>query len=145
MVAYQLSLNRAAVEQVAERAALRLVTDTTRRVLNRAIILTPVRRGRLRAGNQMRVKKDAAGIVGEVFNDTAYAAAVHNGTRPHRITPKRAKVLRFKATKPASGKRKRKGNIVYTRYVNRPGTKGRPWLATALREVAGPAGFRVTV
>lgn len=149
MVAYELKLNRAAVDKAADLAALRLVTDVTRRVLNRAIILTPVKTGTLRAANNMRVKRDAAGIVGEVFNDTAYSAAVHNGTKAHKITPKRAKVLRFKATKPApkpaKGKRKRKGNIVYTPYVNHPGTKARPWLATALREVAGPAGFTVTV
>lgn len=39
------------------------------------------------------------------------------GTRPHPIVPRNAKVLRF----PAGGR------VVYTRHVNHPGTKARGW------------------
>jgi hypothetical protein len=39
------------------------------------------------------------------------------GTKPHPIVPRNAKVLRF----PAGGR------VVYTRHVNHPGTKARGW------------------
>jgi hypothetical protein len=39
------------------------------------------------------------------------------GTRPHPIVPRNAKVLRF----PAGGR------VVYTKRVNHPGTKARGW------------------
>jgi hypothetical protein len=64
-----------------------------------------------------------------------YALAVHEGVHhPVVIRPKRAKALRFVIN----------GRVVYARKVTLPPRPGRPWLRTALVEVAIPAGFTVT-
>lgn len=127
-------INRAAMNAVARQHATRLVTDITRKTLIAADITTPTRSGRLRAGNRMRVEQQPGRVVGEVHNNTRYAAAVHDGSKPHIIRPRRKKVLRFKVG----------ARIVYARLVNHPGTKAQPWLYNALVRVARPAGFRIT-
>jgi hypothetical protein len=60
----------------------------------------------------------------EVSANTEYAIFVHEGTGPHPIVPRTAKVLRF----PTRG-----GRIVYTTKVNHPGTDAQPFLMDALR------------
>ena len=74
-------------------------------------------------------------VKGEVEYTADYAAAVHNGTRPRVIVPRRGRSLRFQVG----------GRTVYARRVNHPGTPARPYLATALQEVAGRAGFTVSI
>jgi hypothetical protein len=133
--AFTLTVNAAAANRVAMAAALALVTDTTRRVLNRATVLTPVDTGRLRAGNQMRVSTSGTRALGEVFNNTEYAEAVHDGTRSHVIVPRRKKALRFVVD----------GEVVFARKVTIPARKGRPWLSRALVEIAVPQGYVVTL
>lgn len=66
-----------------------------------------------------------------VGTDVEYAPFVHDGTRPHIIRPRRAQALRF-----AVG-----GRIVYARRVRHPGTRARPFLDRALREVAAARGY----
>lgn len=52
----------------------------------------------------------------------SYAAAVHEGTRPHMIYPRMTGgVLRFEAG----------GEIVFTRYVRHPGTRAQNFLEAA--------------
>ena len=60
-----------------------------------------------------------------------YAPMVNDGTRPHIIRPKRAQALRFRVG----------GRVVYARVVRHPGTKARPFLDRALREVAAVSGY----
>lgn len=48
---------------------------------------------------------------------TPQAKFTNDGTRPHKIRPRNAKVLRFKY----------RGRIVYAREVNHPGNKGTRW------------------
>jgi hypothetical protein len=145
MVAFRFRLDQRAVDEIARKAALKLVTNATRETLNRAKVLTPVRFGHLRLANDMRVLVDRRGVVGEVFNDLEYAKAVHDGTPPHDIRPRVKKALRFKGTAKGKGKGKgkAKGGWVFARVVHHPGTKARPWLLTALREIATKHGFRV--
>lgn len=131
----QIEVNPAAARAVALDAAERLVTDTTRRVFNRAIVLTPVDTGNLRAQNNMRVQRTATGALGEVFNDTTYAAAVHNGSKAYTIRPKRKKALRWVG---------KGGEVVFAKSARHKATRGRPWLTRALTEVAGAEGFTVT-
>jgi hypothetical protein len=66
-----------------------------------------------------------------VGSDLEYAAMVNDGTKPHVIRPKNAKVLRFNVG----------GQVVFARVVNHPGTRARPFLDRALREVAAQRGY----
>lgn len=125
--------------QVANRVALdhaaQLVADCTRAVHARANVLTPVDTGNLRTHNQMLpTRRTATKVVSGVENRAKYAAAVHDGARPHTIRAKRKKALRFRVG----------GKVVIVRQVRHPGNPGRPWLTRALREVAPPRGFRIT-
>ena len=137
-IAFQIEVvvDPAAARAVGLDAAERVVTDVTRRVFNRAIVLTPVDTGNLRAQNNMRVQRTANGALGEIFNDTSYASAVHNGNRAYTVRPRRRKALRFVA---------KSGDVVFAKSARIPARRGRPWLTRALQEVAGPAGFTVTV
>lgn len=134
-VSYTLNLDVAQCQLISGNYAFQLVTDTTRRTHNRADIITPVDTGNLRGNNRSRVIRRSVSVsVGEVFNETAYAAAVHNGTKAYTIRPKRKKALRFVID----------GEVVFAKSVRMPARRGRPWLTRALREVAGPDGYRIT-
>lgn len=100
--------------------------------MNRAKVLAPVRTGRLRSS----IRADPPRIFSlrgsvTVGSDLEYAAFVNDGTKPHIIRPRRAKVLRFNVG----------GQTVFARVVNHPGTKARPFLDRALREVAAQRGY----
>jgi hypothetical protein len=159
---FTLTIDQAAMTRIGVDAALADVTDVTRRVFVRANILTPVDTGRLRAGNMMRVERTPSGARGEVFNDTAYAQAVHDGThahtiRPHpqtiTIRPKHGKYLRFEVDGRvvyAKQVRTQKplrflvgGRPVFARSVRMPARRGRPWMYRALVEIAVPRGYRL--
>jgi hypothetical protein len=133
-VAFTLTFDMAEVSRVSRTAALAEVTDTTRRVFNRATVLTPVDTGRLRAGNHMRVQPTTTGAVGEVFNNTAYARAVHDGTREYVVRPRRKQALRFTVG----------GEVVFAMSARIPARAGRPWMYRALVEICTPRGYTVT-
>lgn len=133
-VSYTLTINNSVANKVATDYGYRLVTDTTRRVFNRANVLTPVDTGRLRAGNQSRIRRTSLVVTGEVFNHTSYAAPVHDGSKAYTIRPKRKKVLRFVVG----------GEVVFAAYARMPARRGRPWIRRALREIAGPEGYRMS-
>lgn len=131
----KLELNDPAIERIGLNYARDRVAEVTRAIYNRANILTPVRTGRLRAANQFRVYRAGLTERGEVFNNVDYAAAVHNGARPRIIRPRRTGgALRF----PGPG-----GRVIFRREVHWPGTRPRPWLATAMLQVAPRYGFVV--
>lgn len=131
---FRLSLDRARTDKIGRDTAYRLVLDCTRRTFNRANVLTPVDTGTLRAGNQMAVARQAPGAVGWVYNNVQYADAVHDGSGPYTIRPKRGKALRFVVD----------GQVVFARSVRHPGTRGRPWITRAGRETAAATGFSWT-
>lgn len=113
-----------------------LVNKVTRQTFNRSTVLCPVDTGLLRASGTMRMGAGFGSMVkGQVEYTADYAAAVHNGTRPRVIVPRRGRYLRFQVG----------GRTVYARRVHHPGTPARPYLATALVEVAGRAGFTVSI
>lgn len=84
-----------------------------------------VKTGALRASIHMRHSRDGRGQFIRVGSALNYALAHHEGTRPHRITPNRAQVLRFT----------RGSAIVYAHSVMHPGTKPNRYLTDNLRLV----------
>ena len=68
-------------------------------------------------------------VSGILRNTASYAAAVHNGSRPHDIAAVNAQYLRFT---PAGA-----SQPIFRKVVHHPGTRGRPWLRTAAEEVTG--------
>lgn len=136
MVAHTVRLNSAALHAEGMDLARRTVTRVVRRTFNRSQILVPVDQGRLRASGRMNVGERGSIVVGEVVYDADYAAAVHNGRRALTIKPTRpGGRLRFLVD----------GRVVYARQVHQPARAGRPYLSTALAEVAPAEGFRVTI
>jgi len=127
------------------REALGLaVRDVADEILARSQELVPVDKGTLRKSGNVRYA-DLAATVG--YN-APYAYFVHEGTRPHEIVPRRARVLAF----PPSGARgavrggRRVGvfefggrqtvvGLVFARRVMHPGTKAVKYLEGAVRAV----------
>lgn len=90
--------------------------------------------GRLRASIRIEARRTLTlRSVYTIGSDVEYAQMVHDGTRPHIIRPKRAKALRFRIG----------GRIVYAKVVHHPGTKARPFLDRAMREIAGGKGYDI--
>jgi hypothetical protein len=141
MVAHQLRIDRGQLHGVGMDRARTLVNRVVRRTYTRSQILVPVDKGLLRASGLMNPAQDRGSLViGGVTYTAEYAAAVHEGRR----------ALTIRAKKRASGKRGYlkftvDGRTVFAREVHQPARKGRPYLAQALREVAPPEGFRVTI
>lgn len=152
----RVEVSTAVAKEVALRHLGPLVIDTTRRVANRAKILCPVDTGNLRASITQKISLTDKEIVGRVGTNVKYALFVHDGTRPHRISANDAKSLVFfwpavgtltvvpkKATGWNGYYAKKTRFMIGKGYVNHPGTKGRPFLRTALFEEGMTAGFVV--
>lgn len=102
--------------------------------MNRAKVLAPVDTGRLRASIRIESRRLLSlRSVYTIGSDVSYAAYVHDGTRPHQIRPRNAKALRFVIG----------GRVVYARVVNHPGTRARPFLDRALREITSGRGYDI--
>jgi hypothetical protein len=134
-MANRLYLNRAELHGVGMAEARKRVARATRRTLNRSAVLVPVDTGYLRATGQMKLGQRGPLVRGEVEYTANYAAAVHNGRRALTIRSKPGgPKLRFEVG----------GRTVYTRVVHQRARPARPYLSTALREVAAQEGFRYT-
>lgn len=105
-------------------------------VVNRAKILAPVDTGRLRAAIGPAQYRRTWTLRPQVTISVgvSYAEMVHDGTRPHIIRPRNARALRFMVG----------GRVVYARVVHHPGTRPRPFLDRAVREVTAGRGYTVT-
>ena len=141
MVAHTLRLNAAEMHRVGMDEARRKVNRVVRRTYTRSQILCPVDDGPLRASGQPELGKDRGSLViGGVVYSAEYAAAVHNGRR----------ALTIRAKTRANGRQGRlkftvNGRTVYAKEVHQPARAGRPFLATAFREVATQEGFAVVI
>lgn len=136
-------IDKAAAAAVAREDAVRRITTFCRKTQNQAIIDCPVDTGNLRGHHRMRVKQAARTVQGEVYNDAKYAAAVHNGSKPHVIAGRRVRrpTRKRKSRGPKTLKFTVGGKVIYRRRVNHPGSKGRPWLRDAAKKVAEAEGF----
>lgn len=162
--AWTVQIDAAQMTRVGLAAARAEVTDVTRRVYNRAIVLTPVDTGTLRGQNKMRVLAARnKQVTGEVFNELSYAAAVHDGHVAYTVRPK-PKIITVRAKKGSALKfrvggkvifrrsvRMQKplrfkvgGRIVYAQSARIPARRGRPWIYRALLEIAVPRGYKIT-
>jgi hypothetical protein len=94
----------------------------------RARATAPRRDGLLANSHTTTMGGNASSSTAIVAATAAYAAAVHDGSKPHDIYPKHGKALRFVSV----------GNVVFARKVHHPGTKAKPWLAEALEAERDP-------
>lgn len=90
----------------------------------RARATAGIRTGELRRRMEIQRRVIRQGLEGKVGSPVRYAAAHHEGARPHVILPKKAKYLRFTVA----------GKIVFASRVNHPGNRPNPYLARWLRE-----------
>lgn len=104
-----------------------------RETSNRAKVLVPVDHGFLRSQHKIHIQYRGFRVVGLLYAQTDYAAAVHDGwRRTAPIVPKRKKALRFKVG----------GRTVVVARVSAPASfAGRPWLWRALQEVSARHGY----
>jgi hypothetical protein len=128
-------LDRNELRRVGRVATGRKVAKVTRQTLNRARVLSPFDQGNLRGAHTMSLSAPVgkAFVRGRVLVRVRYAMAVHEGAKPHIIRPRKKKALKFKMG----------GYTVIVKSVRHPGNKARPWLMTALQEVAAREGFKV--
>jgi len=131
---YKLRLDQAALNGQGVQTAQRLVRRVTRGTFNRSQVLCPVNTGNLRATGQFSTQTQGLIVSGEVKYTARYAAAVHEGRRALTITAKGNGRLRFVVD----------GRVVFARRVHQPARAGRPFLRTALVEVATREGLRVS-
>lgn len=128
----RIRLDRAELNRTIRGASRQELETAARQVMNRAKVLAPVDTGRLRASIRIESRRTfTLRSVYTIGSDVEYADMVHGGTRPHVIRPRTKQVLRFKVG----------GRTVFARVVHHPGTKARPFLDRALREVAAQRGY----
>lgn len=110
----------------------RRMASLQRRIANQARADVPVATGNL----GRTIVEDEIKMVGPFRVDggvsaggpqAPYAAAVHEGSRPHLIRPRNRQFLRFEI-----GDR-----VVFTKLAHHPGTKSRPFLLNAAQRIAG--------
>ena len=135
-MAHSLKINRPKLQGVGMDEARKRVNRVVRRTFTRSQILVPVDNGPLRASGGLVLGQDrGALVVGSVSYTAEYAAAVHEGRRALTIRAKRpGGKLKFTVD----------GRTVYATSVHQPARAGRPYLRTALQEVAAQEGFVVT-
>lgn len=129
----RLDLDRAQVLSVGISYAAPDVFETSRQVLTRAKLTSPVNTGNMRSKHRLTMRARRTFVEGRIVVGTRYSRAVHNGTRRHVIVPRKKKALKFTVG----------GKTVIVKRVYHPGTKPRPWLFAALEEVAVLRGYKV--
>ena len=92
-------------------------------ILTGARAMVGVRSGNLRRSLHMRQGLRGRVQYVAVGSNLHYAEAHHEGTRPHRITPRDGRVMRFNVG----------GTVVYARRIDHPGTKPRKYLTIPMR------------
>lgn len=136
-VVVRLGLNPGGIESQGRRIVRGELRTTLRQIEADAKNRTPVLTGNLRRS----IKRSAvhtAGMVlsGEVEATADYAAAVHEGTRPHVIRPRTATVYGpHPKGAPTALKFSVGGRTLFRKVVNHPGTRPRPFLRNAAEHV----------
>jgi hypothetical protein len=130
----QLRMDRTDLRRVIRGAARQELRQVAPRVVTRAKILAPVDTGRMRAAiGPPQYSRHWLRPKATIEVNIEYADFVHGGTRPHVIRPRHAQLLRFVVD----------GQVVYARVVHHPGTRPRPFLDRALRQVTEGRGYAI--
>lgn len=157
----RVELDRTYVLSVGVSLVAPYVAETTRQALNRSRVLCPKDKGNLANSLVMTMRARRTFVAGTVETRVKYATWVHNGTDPHKIYPKGKGALAFDWPKVGAFtivprtpprhptgliKSKKRGTyfIIGKGYVDHPGTKARPFMLDALRQVAVRRDFIVT-
>lgn len=82
------------------------------------------RTGNLQRATKTRVIRTKGGKLLRIQNDKPYAAAIDKGARPHKISAKPGKKLRFRGAN---------GGLVFASSVNHPGNRAYKFLYRAHR------------
>lgn len=127
---------RAAVSSATARAALQRAALVVEAEAKRE---APVKKGLLRRSITSRVVSDTRAEVG---TNTTYARPVHEGSRPHIITPKRAKALFWKGARHPVKSVRHPGNRPNP-FMRRAADNSRARVQTELSSVYGAALARV--
>ncbi|UYP17712.1 HK97 gp10 family phage protein [Rhodococcus sp. Z13] len=132
---YRFTLDTGRVAATAQPIIARKVASVTRRIAAQAKLNAPVRTGNLARSIQEGpiVFQGPFRVTSGVTATANYAAAVHDGTRPHVIRARNGGFLRF----PGSD-----GSPVFRRSVNHPGTRPRPFLRNAAEQVMRSENLR---
>ncbi|MCX0246409.1 hypothetical protein [Streptomyces drozdowiczii] len=126
-------LDRAALNRTIRGASRGELDSAARLTLNLAKLFAPVKTGRLRASGRIESRRTLGlRTIYTIGFDVHYAPFVNDGTKPHKIRPKRAKALKFNVG----------GRTVFATVVNHPGTKANPFLDRALQRVAANRGYQ---
>lgn len=120
-------VNDAGLVEQARPILRRTHSSLTRKIETQAKVNVPVKTGHL--GRSIRQDPqtwpEPLHVSGGVTAHAHYAAPVHQGSRPHVIRPRTKKALSFTW----------RGQPVIFRSVNHPGTRARPFLMNAARQV----------
>lgn len=85
----------------------------------------------------------------ETIASADYAAYVEQGTRPHDITPKRRKALRWSheegGSARLSGSPRTGSRVRFAKRVQHPGTKPQPFMLPGAKKAIEGAGLKATV
>lgn len=134
-MATQFTLDQGRLRSLLQQEATRVVRDGQRKVLNSAKLRSPVDTGQLRASHRSgHVVVTGDKVSADIVAEQDYSLAVHEGSRPHVIRPRRARVLTW-------GKG---AGRVFATSVNHPGSRPRPWLLNALKDEGPRLGFVVS-
>lgn len=133
-------LNRAGLQQLLASPNGLVAADMAarcRRVVNRAKVLCPVDRGRLRSSITFEIVAGGGTIRGRVGTNVSYALAVHDGTgiygpKGRPIRPVNKSILRFpvRGMTSAATRSQTPTGFVFAREVK--GSPPRPFLRNAL-------------
>lgn len=118
-------LNPAGLAEILTSGGGAVARDITLRTLagvNRAKELAPVKTGRYRSSIRWEPVPSAGGFGTRYGSDVNYADIIENGSRPHEIRPRDARVLAFKVG----------GDQVFAMVVQHPGTAGQHVLERSL-------------
>lgn len=124
----------AIAHQVGLNAAIDSAQRMTRITRTQSNLTVPVDSGELRASQVSNVSRGTSEATGTIKYRADHAMAIHEGARPHIITPRNpGGKLVFRVG----------GRRIVTDRVNHPGNAANPWLYRALVRAGAVTDYRV--